>query len=75
MVMTQLQSIVVAIYETHVGHFAWAYNFGGLLPLVKAKGDPLIKNIDIVKFEMGPTFPIWPGLIPSFAWASVHHCI
>ena len=33
----------------------------GLLPLVEAKGGPLIKNIDIVKFEMGPTFPIWPG--------------
>ena len=42
---------------------------GGLLPLVEAKGDPLVKNIDIVKFEMGPTFPIWPGPITSFARA------
>ena len=42
---------------------------GGLLPLVEAKGGPLVKNIDIVKFEMGPTFPIWPGPVTSFARA------
>ena len=45
--------------------------FGGLLPLVEAKGAPLVKNIDIVKFEMGPMFPIWPGPITSFAWAFI----
>ena len=48
-----------------MGHLAWAYILGGLFPLVLAKGGPLVKNIDNVKFEMGPTFPMWPGLLPA----------
>ena len=52
-----------------MGQLAWAYNFGGPTPPGRGKGGLLVKNIDIVKFEMGPTFPIWPGPITSFAWA------
>ena len=52
-------------------YLGMGYNLGGLLPLVEAKGALLVKNIDIAKFEMGPTFPIWPGPITSFAWACI----
>ena len=42
---------------------------GGPTPPGRGKGGPLVKNIDIVKFEMEPIFPIWSGPITSFAWA------
>ena len=42
------------------------YDRRGLLPLIEAKGEPLVKNIDIVKFEMGLHFPssLGGGLLP-----------
>ena len=48
-----------------MGQLASAYSFGGPTLPGRGKGGPLIKNIDNVKFEMGPTFPIWPGPITT----------
>ena len=45
---------------------------GGLLPLVEAKGGPLVMNIDIVKTVKWAYIPIWPGPIPSFAQACLY---
>ena len=56
-----------------VGQLVWALDFGeAYFPLVEAKGGPLVKNIDIVKLETGPTFPIWPEPFTSFARACIH---
>ena len=35
-----------------MGELAWPMILMGLLPLVEAKADPLVKNIDIVKIFM-----------------------
>ena len=44
--------------------------FWGPTPPGRGKWGTLVKNIDIVRFQMGPTFPIWSGPITSFphAW-------
>ena len=48
-----------------MGHVHGPMLLGGLFPLVAAKGGLLVMNIDIVKFEMGPTFPSGLDLLPA----------